>query len=88
MATKKGKGFSGMDLDNIGKVINPIIKPDAVKKIGRPKLNPYADEKKITVMIPEKIHRQLRIAAAETGRPMVEIVVEALIKHLKPYQDR
>ena len=88
MAPKKEKGFGVMDLDNIGGLINPIIKPETVKGTGRPKLNPHATENKVTVMIPEKVHRQLRFASADTGKPMVEIVTEALISHLKAYENR
>lgn len=91
MTAKKTSGFKDMNLDaidEVGGIVNTAIKPKATKKTGRPKLNPHAQDKKITVRVPERLHRQLRIAAAEENKPMVEIVVDALIKHLKGYEDR
>jgi len=84
MVAKKGSL-----LDNIGSVINSRVKsPEQARSVGRPKLNPYATEKKITAFIPEEVHRQLRLASADQGRPMVEIVVEALKGHLKKYEGK
>ena len=56
------------------------------KQLGRPKKNPYAEEKKLTIRMPENLHRQLRFASADTGKPMVEIAVDALIRYLVEYE--
>lgn len=56
------------------------------KTLGRPKKNPYSDEKKLTIRMPEALHRQLRFASADTGKPMVEIAVDALIRYLVEYE--
>ncbi len=56
------------------------------KPPGRPKKNPYLEEKKLTIRMPERLHRQLRFASADTGKPMVEIAVDALIKYLIEYE--
>ncbi len=58
------------------------------KPLGRPKKNPYPDEKKLTIRMPESLHRQLRFASADTGKPMVEIAIDALIQYLKEYKKR
>ena len=58
------------------------------KPLGRPKKNPYADEKKLTIRMPEALHRQLRFASADTGKPMVEIAVESLIRYLVEYEEK
>lgn len=87
MATKKRRTISDLDiLDNIGETVDMGATPKKVKKTGRPKLNPHAQDKKLTFRIPNELHRQLRMASADKGRPMTEIVVDALIKHLKKYQ--
>lgn len=84
MVAKKGSL-----LDNIGSVINSDIKlQQRQKTMGRPKLNPYLAEKKITTFIPADVHRQLRLASADKGKPMVEIVVDALKSHLKSYEGK
>ncbi len=58
------------------------------KPLGRPKKNPYPDEKKLTLRMPESLHRQLRFASADTGKPMVEIAIDALIQYLEEYKKR
>ncbi len=58
------------------------------KPLGRPKKNPYADEKKLTIRMPESLHRQLRFASADTGKPMVEIAVDSLIRYLAEYEGK
>jgi hypothetical protein len=58
------------------------------RSLGRPKLNPYAQEQKITTRVPKEIHRQLRIASAMTGKPMGELIVDALAFHLKEYANK
>lgn len=84
MVAKKGSL-----LDNIGSVINnDVMLHQSQKAIGRPKLNPYLTEKKITAFIPAEVHRQLRLASADRGKPMVEIVVDALKSHLKSYEGK
>jgi hypothetical protein len=88
MTAKRAKGFSDMNLDNVGKVIDIAIKPNNIKKTGRPKKNPFDEDKKLTIRVPGNIHRQLRFAAVDLDKPMVEIVVDALIKHLKSYEGR
>ena len=55
---------------------------------GRPRLNPHAQDKKLTIRIPEALHRQLRMASADQGKPMTEISVDALIKHLTDYKGK
>lgn len=81
MAAKK---VSMSNLDNIGAAVNE----KAANIGGRPRLNPHNSEKKITTHIPAKVHRQLRLASAYTGRPMVAIVVDALVKHLAEYEGK
>jgi hypothetical protein len=83
------KAKKGSLLDNIGAVINSGAKLHQPQKaMGRPKLNPYLTEKKITTFIPADVHRQLRLASADKGKPMVEIVVDALKSHLKSYEGK
>lgn len=87
MPAKKRRSISDLDiLDNIGETVSTGSKPKKVKKTGRPKLNPHAQDKKLTFRIPDELHRQLRMASADKGRPMTEIVVDALIKHLQKYK--
>ncbi len=66
----------------------PAVRParKGKKPLGRPKKNPYPDEKKLTLRMPESLHRQLRFASADTGKPMVEIAIDALIQYLKEYK--
>jgi len=83
------KAKKGSLLDNIGSVINSDVKLQQRRKVmGRPKRNPYLTEKKITTFIPADVHRQLRLASADKGKPMVEIVVDALKSHLKSYEGK
>lgn len=83
------KAKKGSLLDNIGSVINNEVKLQQKNRaMGRPKLNPYLTEKKITTFIPADVHRQLRLASADKGKPMVEIVVDALKSHLKSYEGK
>ncbi len=67
---------------------NKPAKKKTKKPLGRPKKNPYPDEKKLTIRMPESLHRQLRFASADTGKPMVEIAIDALIQYLKEYKKR
>jgi len=82
MTAKRQKGFSGMNLESVGTVVDAAIKPTA-KATGRPKLNPYAEEKKLTIRIPEDLHKKLRHASVDLNKPMVEITVDALIDYLE-----
>lgn len=83
MAVKRG---SMLDLDNISKSVDEVVKPERKKKLGRPKLNPYEDGKRLTIRLPEEVHIQLKIASAHSGKPMTEIAVDGLIKELKKYK--
>lgn len=65
---------SGRDQDTAGKA-----------RAGRPKQNPHAEEKKLTIRIPADIHRKLRYASVDLDKPMVEIAVDALIAYLKQH---
>ena len=69
-------------------VVKSQAKSMPVRPIGRPKLNPHAQEKKMSIRMPAELHRQLRLASADTGRPMTEIAVDALIKHLRKYEGK
>lgn len=75
-------------LDNIAKDVDKTIKPEQ-KKIGR-RASPYRQEgdTRLTVRVPEELHRQLRLASADKGKTMSEIAVDALIAHLKAYEDK
>ena len=88
MVNKKAKGFEGMKieaLDNIGKTINPVIKPHSVKKIGRPPQHFLPQDHKLTVRIPDETHRLLQFAVYQEQRPMVSIVVDALADYLQKH---
>ena len=73
-----------MDMDNIDKDIDATIKPSA--KMGRPKQNPHAEDKKLTLRVPADLHRKLRYASVDLDKPMVEIVVDALIAYLAKHE--
>ena len=51
-------------------------------KVGRPKMNKYATEAPLNVKIPKDIHKELKLASVKKGRPMVEIIVDAVKQHL------
>jgi predicted HicB family RNase H-like nuclease len=88
MATKNKARLADLDmLDDIKQTVDENVRPKSTKKTGRPRLNPHAQDKKLTFRIPSELHRQLRMASADKGRPMTEIVVDALIRHLKKYQE-
>ena len=89
MAVKRAKGFGDVSrLDDIEKIVNKPVKIRTRKKIGRPKQNPYDEDKKLTFRVPKGLHKQLRYASVYQDKPMVEIVVDALVKHLKVYEDK
>lgn len=79
MTSKRDQGFSGLDVEDSSQDLNPIIKP---ARIGRPKQNPHAEDKKLTIRIPADLHRKLRYASVDLDKPMVEIAVDALIAYL------
>jgi hypothetical protein len=83
MTSKKAKEGGGMDMDNIGKDIDTTVKPvKPPAKMGRPKQNPHAEDKKLTIRVPADLHRKLRYASVDLDKPMVEIAVDALIAYL------
>ncbi len=89
MTIKKAKGFDDVSsLDNIGKIVNKPIKIRKENKIGRPKQNPHDEDKKLTFRVPKGLHKQLRYASVHQDKPMVEIMVDALIKHLNSYEGK
>jgi hypothetical protein len=83
MTVNKAKGGGGMETDTPDKEIattgNPVPPPT---KMGRPKLNPHAEDKKLTIRVPAELHRKLRYASVDLDKPMVEIAVDALIAYL------
>lgn len=90
MTAKKRDSMTDLTgLDNLAKVVDKTVKPEKQKRVGRPPAA-YRQEgdTRLTLIIPARLHRQLRLASADKGKPMSEIVVEALIAHLKDYEDR
>ena len=72
-----------MDRDDIGKDIDATVKPVKTPvKMGRPKQNPHAEDKKLTIRVPAELHKKLRYASVDLDKPMVEIAVDALIAYL------
>ncbi len=60
------------------------VKPKQTqKKAGRPKVNIYPTETKLTVSLPKDIHKNLKLKAVEMERPMAEVIVTALKQYLK-----
>ncbi len=86
MKEKKSSVFAEMNMEELDAIDSLTGKKK--KNLGRPKLNPYAQEQKITTRVPKEIHRQLRIASAMTGKPMGELIVDALAIHLKSYAEK
>jgi predicted HicB family RNase H-like nuclease len=86
MTQKKASIFADMEMDELDSIDS--LTGQKKKTLGRPKLNPYAQEQKITTRVPKDIHRQLRIASAMTGKPMGELIVDALATHLKKYANK
>jgi len=72
-----------MEEDGSGKDLDATVtsaKPPA--RVGRPKQNPHAEDKKLTIRVPADLHRKLRYASIDLDKPMVEIAVDALIAYL------
>lgn len=86
MAYKKTNVFDKMKMDELESI--DTLTGVKKKKLGRPRLNPYAQEQKITTRVPKEIHRQLRIASAVTGKPMGELIVDALTIHLEQFNNK
>lgn len=86
MTEKKNSVFADMKMDELDSIDSLTGKKKKI--LGRPRLNPYAQDQKITTRVPKEIHRQLRIASAMTGKPMGELIVDALAIHLKGYADK
>lgn len=87
MALKKTEGVGehessgiGDDAELIGNPVQPLV------KIGRPKQNPHAEDKKLTIRVPADVHRKLRYASVDLDKPMVEIAVDALIAYLEKHE--
>lgn len=83
----KNKGFGAMNLDGIGKEVDKVTKP-TTKKSGRPKTNPYPEEKQLTLRVPEDIHRRLKYASVDLDKSMVELGVVALIDFLNRHEGK
>lgn len=80
MTSKKDRGFGGLD-------INPTVNPAKPPvRMGRPKQNPHAEDKKLTIRVPADLHRKLRYASVDLDKPMVEIAVDALIAYLAKHE--
>ena len=80
MTSKKDKGFGGLDIDPTDKPAKPPV------RMGRPKQNPHAEDKKLTIRVPADLHRKLRYASVDLDKPMVEIAVDALIAYLAKHE--
>ncbi|MBE0583786.1 MAG: hypothetical protein IH612_08465 [Desulfofustis sp.] len=78
--SEKGE-ISTIDMDNPTR--HRISSQSSVIIIGRPLLNPYPQDKKLTAFLPREVHRALKMEAARRDVPMVQIVVEALISELR-----
>ena len=90
MPAKKRDSMTDLTgLDKIAKAVDKTIKPEKQKRVGRPPAA-YRQEgdTRLTLKIPEKLHRQLRFASADKGKPMAEIAVEALIEYLQDYEGK
>jgi len=87
MTSKKDKGLGGIETDNLGRdsdaTANPAPPPG---RVGRPKQNPHAEDKKLTIRVPADLHRKLRYASVDLDKPMVEIAVDALIAYLEKHE--
>ena len=87
MALKKTQGVGERESNGIGEdaelIGNPVRSP---ARIGRPKQNPHAEDKKLTIRVPADVHRKLRYASVDLDKPMVEIAVDALIAYLEKHE--
>jgi predicted DNA-binding protein len=46
------------------------------------------EEKRVAARLPAELHRQAKIKAAKTGRPVSEVIREALEKWIKDKPDK
>jgi len=76
MTSKKDKRFGELD------ITPPVSPADSPVRMGRPKQNPHAEDKKLTIRVPADLHKKLRYASVDLDKPMVEIAVDALIAYL------
>ncbi|MBF0518518.1 MAG: hypothetical protein HQK92_02205 [Nitrospirae bacterium] len=53
------------------------------KRIGRPKINKYETDVKLTLSLPKNIHKSLKLKAVDLERPMAELIVTAVKEYLK-----
>lgn len=87
MTSKKTQKAGGRAVssgnDDAEATVNPGQSP---AKIGRPKQNPHAEDKKLTIRVPADVHRKLRYASVDLDKPMVEIAVDALIDYLAKHE--
>lgn len=87
MTSNKTQRTDGREVGGIGDEAeaagNPVQPPG---RIGRPKQNPYAEDKKLTIRVPADVHRKLRYASVDLDKPMVEIAVDALIAYLEKHE--
>lgn len=87
MTLKKTTGGGEIEMDNIAKDSDATPTPVRLPaKMGRPKQNPHAEDKKLTIRVPADLHRKLRYASVDLDKPMVEIAVDALIAYLAKHE--
>lgn len=87
MPPKKTVESAGLVGKKIGEETNPTTdagKPPA--RVGRPKQNPHAEDKQLTIRVPAELHRRLKYASVDLDKPMVEIAVDALIAFLAKHE--
>lgn len=85
MASKKTIKPAGMMDMNIGEGPGPDSGKPA-SRVGRPKQNPHAEDKQLTIRVPAELHRRLKYASVDLDKPMVEIAVDALIAFLAQHE--
>ncbi len=85
MAAKKSPTLSSMDnpLDIISAAVDAATKATNKKKNkgGRPKKNPHAQDVKLTALVPSGLHQDLKDLSNLTGKPLVQVIVEALLDY-------
>ena len=87
MTLKKTQGAGGRNVNDVGDDPEATGTPGhPPARIGRPKQNPYAEDKKLTIRVPADVHRKLRYASVDLDKPMVEIAVDALIAYLEKHE--
>jgi len=87
MTSIQDNGNGASDAEVVGTDSDPIVRPpNAPARMGRPKQNPHAEDKKLTIRIPADVHRKLRYASVDLDKPMVEIAVDALIAYLANHE--